>query len=144
MIRRVLKRVLKGALRGAEPSPAPQSTPPAPPKNPDPAPQAPEATADGAAKKEGGDQPWYLDGSDVDGWDETPQEDFEINLLRIPGQRMDVATISAQATVMQVQELLNRTGTEACCVTRTTAPMIAPLVGVITQNDIENYRDKSE
>ena len=80
----------------------------------------------------------------VDGWDETPQEDFEINLLRIPGQRMDVATISAQATVMQVQELLNRTGTEACCVTRTTAPMIAPLVGVITQNDIENYRDKSE
>ena len=77
----------------------------------------------------------------VDRWDETPQEDFEINLLHIPAQPTDVATISAQATVMRVQELLNRTRTAAWCVTRTTAPMIAPVVGVIKRNDIENYRD---
>jgi CIC family chloride channel protein len=70
--------------------------------------------------------------------------DEEIRLLRIPGQRMDVSTIGSEATVMQVQQVLDKTGTEACCVTRTTAPMIAPVVGVVTQRDIENYRNTSQ
>lgn len=65
----------------------------------------------------------------------------EIRLLRIPGQRMDVSTIGAEATVMQLQQVFDKTGTEACCVTRTTAPMITPVVGVVTQRDIENYRN---
>jgi len=71
-------------------------------------------------------------------------EEEEIRLLRIPGQRMDVSTIGAEATVMQVQQVFDKTGTEACCVIRTTAPMIAPVVGVVTQRDIENYRNTTQ
>ena len=71
-------------------------------------------------------------------------DDEEIRLLRIPGQRMDVSTIGSEATVMQVQQVFDKTGTEACCVTRTTAPMITPVVGVVTQRDIENYRNTSQ
>ncbi|MEM7100834.1 MAG: chloride channel protein [Pseudomonadota bacterium] len=68
-------------------------------------------------------------------------EEESINLMQLPGQRMDVTTISSQATVMQLQNALDKTGAEACCVTRTTAPMIAPVVGVVTQSHINNYRD---
>ena len=67
-----------------------------------------------------------------------------VHLLRLPGQRMDVTTIGSEATVMQVQDKLNRTQAEACCITRTTAPMINPIVGVVTRNHIENYRNRSE
>ncbi len=70
--------------------------------------------------------------------------DEDIRLLRIPGQRMDVTTIGSEATVMQVQERLEATQAEACCVTRTTAPMINPVVGVVTRRHIENYRNTSQ
>ncbi|MEE4282833.1 MAG: chloride channel protein [Pseudomonadales bacterium] len=71
------------------------------------------------------------------------QADEKIRLLQIPGQRMDVTTIGAEATVMQLQELLDKTQSEACCVTRTTAPMIKPIIGVVTRSHIENYRNTS-
>ncbi len=75
---------------------------------------------------------------------EATEADDTINLLKLPGQRMDVTSVNAQATVMQVQDALTRTGVEACCVTRTTAPMINPIVGVVTQSHIDNYRNVSE
>ncbi len=64
-----------------------------------------------------------------------------IRLLQIPGKRMDVTTIGSEATVMQLHEQLDKTQTEACCVTRTTAPMINPVIGVVTRSDIDNYRN---
>lgn len=76
--------------------------------------------------------------------DREPADDVKIRLLQLPGQRMDISTIGSEATVMQLQETFNRTQTEACCVTRTTAPMINPVVGVVTQNHIENYRNPTE
>ncbi len=76
--------------------------------------------------------------------EEREDMDADINLLQLPGQRMDVTTISSQATVMQVQQALTRTQVEACCVTRTTAPMITPVVGIVTQNHIDNYRNLTE
>ena len=75
--------------------------------------------------------------------EEAEDDAWEISLLRIPGQRMDISTIGSQATVMQVQELLAKNGTEACCITRTTAPMINPVIGVVTQTHIENYRNRN-
>ena len=71
------------------------------------------------------------------------QED-EINLLKLPGERKDVTTIGSEATVMQVQTALNKTRAEACCITRTTAPLIKPVVGVVTQPHIDSYRNKTE
>jgi len=44
---------------------------------------------------------------------------------------------------MQLQDLLDKTQSEACCVTRTTAPMIKPVIGVVTRRHIENYRNTS-
>ena len=72
------------------------------------------------------------------------ESEEEIRLLRMPGKRMDVTTIGSEATVMQVQNLLSRTQAEACCVTRTTAPMINPVVGVVTRSHIDNYRNRTE
>jgi len=70
-------------------------------------------------------------------------EEHSISLLRLPGRRMDVTTIGAEATVLQLQEAFDKSQAEACCVTRTAAPMIKPVVGVVTQGHIENYRNTS-
>lgn len=70
--------------------------------------------------------------------------DTQIDLLRIPAQRKDITNISSQATVMQVQQALSESQAEACCITRTTAPMINPVIGVVTQSHIDNYRNKTE
>ncbi len=65
----------------------------------------------------------------------------EIDLLGIPAQRLDVADIDYQATIKQAQDAINEPGIEALCVRRTSAPMIRTVLGVITQADIDNYRN---
>jgi CIC family chloride channel protein len=67
-----------------------------------------------------------------------------LDLFGIPGQRMDTADIDYRATIQEAQEVLNDSGVEALCVRRTSAPMISSVLGVITQNDIDNYRDASK
>ena len=57
---------------------------------------------------------------------------------------MDVTNADIQATALEVQEALNKTGAEACCIQRTTAPMIKPIVGLVTRNHIERYRSRTE
>lgn len=69
-----------------------------------------------------------------------PDED-EIGLLELPGQRMDVTQIDSRATALEVHQVILSAQAEACCVTRMTAPMITPVVGVITKHHIENYRN---
>ena len=65
----------------------------------------------------------------------------EIDLLQIPAMRKDVASLDARATVEEAQQTLGHTDAEALCVRRTTAPLIDSVLGVITQEDIDNYRD---
>jgi CIC family chloride channel protein len=62
-----------------------------------------------------------------------------IELLQVPGLRHDVTSIDFQATVHEALEKLKRTGAEALCVRRTTAPMIAPIVGVLTRGEVEDF-----
>lgn len=64
-----------------------------------------------------------------------------INLLKIPGMRKDVGNIDARATIGEAQETLTKSGVEALCVRRTSAPMIAPILGVVTNEQIDNYRE---
>ena len=64
-----------------------------------------------------------------------------IDLLGIPALRLDVADIDYQATISEASEALKEPGVEALCVRRTSAPMIRTVLGVITQTDIDNYRD---
>ena len=67
-----------------------------------------------------------------------------VNLLEIPAQRLDVANLDYRATLAEAQELLREMQAEALCIRRTTAPMIETVLGVITQRDIDNYRNPGE
>ena len=75
----------------------------------------------------------FLDGEGVD--------EANIHLLRMPGMRKDVASIDARATVEEAQQMLNSESVEALCVRRMNAPMTEAILGVITQDDIDNYRE---
>ena len=70
---------------------------------------------------------------------EPETEDQIIDLMKIPGQRRDVANIDYRATLAEAQHALR--DSEAVCVRRVTAPMIATVLGIITQQDIDNYRE---
>ena len=67
--------------------------------------------------------------------------DDAVDLLEIPGSRLDVANLDYRATLAEAQEVLNELGTEALCIRRTTAPLIETVLGVVTQQDIDNYRN---
>ncbi|HEY5646774.1 MAG TPA: chloride channel protein, partial [Pseudomonadales bacterium] len=72
--------------------------------------------------------------------DATPERTVE--LLAIPGQRLDVANLDYRANLAEAQDALRAGATEALCVRRIKAPMIESVIGVITQQDIDNYRDR--
>lgn len=66
MIRSTLKRIAKKLLRRDGPASAPR-----------PAPQSPTASAPPPSSETGTDQPWYLDGSENWGWENTNARDEE-------------------------------------------------------------------
>ena len=66
-----------------------------------------------------------------------------VDLMKVPGMRKDVAVIDIQATLQQALDQLRATGVEALCVTRTAAPLITPIVGIITREDIDRYAGMS-
>jgi CIC family chloride channel protein len=70
-------------------------------------------------------------------------DDAEVNLLKIPAMRKDVANIDYRATVEEARHALAQIEAEALCVRRQTAPMIEAVMGIITQPDIDNYREAS-
>lgn len=80
-----------------------------------------------------GDLKAHLDAADAD----------PVPLMDIPARRRDVAEIDYLATVEQAQAALRKAGVEALCVRRTAAPMIAPVRGVVVQEDIDNYRESA-
>ncbi|MCW8904605.1 chloride channel protein [Sedimenticola sp.] len=61
----------------------------------------------------------------------------QIDLLAIPGQRVDVAPIYLQATLQEALERLDR-GAEALYVERMTAPGIRRIYGVLTREQVES------
>lgn len=61
----------------------------------------------------------------------------EINLLKIPAQRMELAAINSQATLQEALELLNEKHLEALYVQRPGSSQITRIYGVITRRDIE-------
>jgi predicted transcriptional regulator len=59
--------------------------------------------------------------------------------MKIPGMRKDVDVIDIRATLQQALDQFRATGVEALCVTRTAAPLITPIVGIVTREDIDRY-----
>ncbi len=62
-----------------------------------------------------------------------------LDLMEIPGNRRDIAFIGIQATLLEAVQQLKTTGVEALCITRTSAPMINPVVGILTPHEIDMY-----
>ena len=73
---------------------------------------------------------------------EEPPAPVDIELLNIPGQREDVVNVDIRATLQEALDALNKQGVRALCVRRTSMPLIAPIMGVMTRDDINNYRSK--
>ncbi|WP_106476799.1 chloride channel protein [Phytohalomonas tamaricis] len=71
--------------------------------------------------------------------DEHYQNMESIDLLDIPGKRLDLAPINLQATLSEAYDQLNEYGTDALYVEHTTAPMIRKISGIISREAIENY-----
>jgi CIC family chloride channel protein len=69
------------------------------------------------------------------------EESEAIDLLEIPGQRLDVGNLDHRATLAEAQAVLDEGEAEALCIRRTTAPLIESVVGVVTQRDIDDYRE---
>lgn len=92
-----------------------------------------------------GDVRALLNPSDLDAFlSERGVDEEEIRLLELPGRRMDVTSIGSQATALQIQQAMLEADAQACTITRMTAPMIKPIIGIVTQNHIDNYRNRIE
>jgi len=73
--------------------------------------------------------------------EEEDEQSVEVCLLDIPGERKDVVKIDIRATIEQAQQALRDVEAEALCVRRVAAPLIESVLGVITQEDINSYRE---
>ncbi|MCG8425854.1 MAG: chloride channel protein [Chromatiales bacterium] len=77
------------------------------------------------------------------GEDEALEEDpeMQVDLMKIPGQRFEVAPIPLQATLQEALEALDQQSAEALFVERMTAPGIKRIYGVLTRDQVESaYR----
>ncbi len=77
----------------------------------------------------------------IDGFDGGQQdsEGARVNLKMIPGERMDVASIDFRSTMYEAWNALKDSKIGALCVRRTTAPMIATTLGVLTREDVVRF-----
>lgn len=71
----------------------------------------------------------------------TPEalQTLSVSLLAIPAQRKDVAPLYLQATLQEALDKFSEAKTEALYIERTVAPMIKPIMGIVTRADIDNY-----
>jgi len=73
---------------------------------------------------------------------EREQDRKLIELLSIPGQREDVVNVDIRATLQEALDAMNAQDVRALCVRRSSMPLVAPIMGVLTREDINNYRSK--
>jgi len=76
----------------------------------------------------------YLDALDADA-----RRNKKLDLMELPGNRQDLAFIGIQATLLEASRELESSGLEALCITRSSAPMINPVVGILTPHEIDLY-----
>lgn len=67
-----------------------------------------------------------------------PGEGGELDLLAIPGKRLQVLPVNLQATLHEAYEILERGGAEALYVERVTAPGIRRVYGILTPEMLES------
>ncbi|WP_248730211.1 MULTISPECIES: chloride channel protein [Halomonadaceae] len=67
------------------------------------------------------------------------QESEPIDLLEVPGQRLEMAPIHVQATLSEAFDLLNERGLDALYVEQASQPLAKRISGIITRDSIETY-----
>jgi H+/Cl- antiporter ClcA len=71
---------------------------------------------------------------------ESPDEE-NYDLIELPGERLQTATVDMRATLQEAQDRFRDSGAEALCVVSQTVPGIPRVLGVLTLEDIESsYR----
>ena len=64
-----------------------------------------------------------------------------LDLMEIPGRRLQLAPVQLQATLQEALQQLEQSGAEALYVERMTAPGIKPIFGILTREQVESaYR----
>lgn len=82
-----------------------------------------------------------LPGRDLARYLEEGQFGEEVDLTEVPGQRLELTSIHAQATLQEALMALESSHAEALTVTRPVAPLTERILGIVTRTDIEaNYR----
>ena len=69
---------------------------------------------------------------------EDKDEAADIDLLEIPAQRLQLASIHMQASLQEALEILNNSPAEALYVQRPNAPGIEHIYGILTRQKIES------
>ena len=80
-----------------------------------------------------------LNAADVENHIDGLPDDEELRLMELPAMRKDVADIDIRATLHEAVVIFDQSGVEALCIRRTSAPLIAPVVGVLTRDDFDDY-----
>lgn len=77
----------------------------------------------------------YLEDAPV----EILSEEIQIDLREIPARRQKLIPIHEQASLYEAQRLLNQEAIEALYVERPGAPLLSPVLGIITRDTLEAY-----
>lgn len=63
----------------------------------------------------------------------------EVDLLKIPAKRLELAPIHSRANLFEAQTLLQQTGADALYVSRSGAPLLSSAHGIVTRHAISSY-----
>lgn len=77
----------------------------------------------------------FLEQSDTSLW----EADKTIDLLEIPGQRWRLFPVHPRATLQEALSIIRQHNGHAVYITRTAAPLLSEVAGIITRDQIDNY-----
>ncbi len=63
----------------------------------------------------------------------------EVDLLKIPAKRLELASIHSRANLLEAQTRLQQTGADALYVSRSGAPLLSSAHGIVTRHAINSY-----
>lgn len=83
----------------------------------------------------------YLDSYQPDIEEITEEGEAMLDLTEIPAQRYKLFSLHPQANLYEANKLLRQSYGEAVCIEEVSsyAPLRSPVIGIITQNEIDNY-----
>ena len=69
----------------------------------------------------------------------TETDDHQLEILELPGRKWQLKAIHQQASLLEAQEVFNELKSDALYVERRTSILLSPVIGIITQEHIDNF-----